>query len=468
MSLQSSKFTPSIFKASGEVTIGGKKIPYNTVCQDNVLVDEMGEDAGSVFTYSYFRSDVEDVVARPVVFFFNGGPGSGSLWLHAGLFGPIRMTFEDQEAVNVPQIAPYHAVDNDLCLLDICDLVFVDPVGTGWGRLLNKEAASRFYGMEEDAESLKVIIHMWLNRHKRWFSPKYILGESYGTIRAAMLSDRLGGQGAEMSAVGIDGIILLGNAIGNIDPILKFDAEPALLALPTMAAANWYHNDFDCELKSFVDECYDFCEKEYVLALYKGNNISEEEKQKIAERVSYYSGLSVKEILKQNLRPDMALSWQQLLEDKGLEIGRLDGRYTMPFGTRSGKEGVALSQYTPAFMATMCGPIKDSLNIDFEREYYAISRRDGFEWNYKHKSMPHECLASSMRRNQSLRIMFATGYYDMACQIGQARYLASHGGYPKERVEINEYPSGHMAYLGEESAKAFALDTRRFIEKTLK
>ncbi len=469
MSLQSAKFTPSVFESSGVVTIGGKKIPYNTVCQDNVLVDETGEDVGSMFTYSYFRSDVEDVASRPVVFFFNGGPGSGSLWLHAGLFGPIRMTFNNPDAVNVPQVAPFQTADNDLCMLDICDLVFIDPVGTGWGRLLKKEAGKRFYGLDEDAESFKLLIHMWLNRHKRWYSPKYLLGESYGTVRAGLLSDKLGGQGEELSAVGIDGIVLLGNAMGNVGPVLQFDAEPSVLALPTMAAANWYHNrdKMTLELKEFVDECYDFCENDYVLALFKGYTISDEEKQRIAEKVAHYSGLSVKEVLKQNLRPDMRLSWQQLLEDKGVEIGRLDGRYTMPFGPRSGKEGVALSQYTPAFMATMCGPIKDSLGIDFEREYYAISRRDGMEWSYKFKHLPYECLSASMRRNQNLRIMFATGYYDMACQIGQARYLATHGGYPKERVEITEYPSGHMAYLGEESAEAFATDVRNFIVKAL-
>ncbi len=467
MSLQSEKFTPSVFRASGVVTIGGQEIPYNSVCQDNVLFDEAGEETGSMFTYSYFRSDVADVSLRPVVFFFNGGPGSGSLWLHAGLFGPIRMTFADDEAVNVPQVAPFYTVDNHLCLLDICDLVFIDPVGTGWGRLLNKEAASTFYGMDEDAESFKVLIHMWLSRYKRWGSPKYLLGESYGTVRAALLSDKLGGQGKELSAVGLDGIILLGNAMGNAGPMLLFDAEPALLALPTMAAANWYHNRPAGELKAFVDECYAFCENEYVLALFKGDALCDSEKQRIAEKVAHFSGLSVKEILKQNLRPDMTLSWQQLLADRGLEIGRLDGRYTMPFGTRSGTEAVALSQYTPAFMSAMCGPIKDSLGIDFEREYYAITRRDGYEWKRESEHLPYECLASSMRRNQNLRVMFATGYYDMACQIGQARYLATHGGYPQERVEIYEYPSGHMAYLGEESAAAFAGDTRRFIEKTL-
>ena len=465
MSLQNAPFTPAVYESSGTVTIGGQKIPFTTVSQDNVLHDEKGSPIGTVFTYSYFRSDVEDNTNRPVMFFFNGGPGSGSLWLHAGLFGPLRMTFPDNtDAVNVAHVPPYHVVDNDLCLLDICDLVFFDPVGTGWGRLLDKEAADRFYGMDADAESLKVVIHSWLSRHKRWLSPKYILGESYGTIRAGMLADKLTGQGENLSAMGLNGVVLLGNAMGNLGPILEYDAEPALLALPSMAAANWYHNKLPGTLKEFVDSCYAFCEKEYVLALYQGTNIDDETKDAIAEKIAYFSGLTKKEVLKQNLRPDMPLSWKQVLEDRGLELGRLDGRFTLPFGTRTGEEGVALCQYTPAFMAAMCGPIKDSLNIDLEREYYAISRRDGYEWSYKSKRLPHESLAASMRRNPELRIMFATGYYDMACQIGQARYLASHGGYPKERVEINEYPSGHMAYLGEQSAAAFAGHVRAFIK----
>lgn len=465
MTLQNAIFSPETYKSNGTVLIKGEEIPYTTICQDNVLYDEEGQAAGSMFTYSYFRSDVSDVEKRPVVFFFNGGPGSGSLWLHVGLFGPQRMKFENEDAVNTPHIAPYYVENNELCLLDICDLVFIDPVGTGWGRLLNKDAADRFYGIDADAESFKTLIHTWLNRHKRWLSPKYLLGESYGTVRAGVLSDVLTGQGNEMNGVGLNGIILLGNAMGNLDKVLEFDAEPALLALPSMAAANWYHNDISGTLKEFVDSCYTFCESDYLLALFQGANLDEKTKNTIAEKVAYFSGLSKEEVLKQNLRPDMALSWQQVLADRGLELGRLDGRFTLPFGSRTGKEGVALTQYTPAFMAAMCGKIKDGLNIEFEREYYAITTRNGAQWNNQAKNRPSECLSASMRRNQELRIMFATGYYDMACQIGQARYLATHGGYPTDRVEINEYPSGHMAYLGEESAKAFANDVRAFIEK---
>ena len=463
MSLQNAPFAPEVYESSGKVTIVGKEIPYHTVSQDNVLYDEQGKAIGSMFTYSYFRSDVADNTNRPVVFFFNGGPGSGSLWLHVGIFGPLRMKFENPDAVNTPHIAPYYVENNELCMLDICDLVFIDPVGTGWGRLLDKDAAARFYGRDEDAESFKTLIHTWLHRYNRWLSPKYLLGESYGTVRAGLLADILTAQGNELNGIGINGIVLLGNAMGNTNTILEFDAEPSLLALPSMAAANWYHNDIPGTLKEFVDACYAFCEKDYVLALFQGHNLNDSERERIAEKVAYFSGLTKKEVLKQNLRPDMTLSWKQVLEDRGVELGRLDGRFTLPFGTRTGTEGVALTQYTPAFMAAMCGPVKQNLNITHEREYYAITRREGFQWNHVCKHPPYECLAAAMRRNAELRMMFATGYYDMACQIGQARYLASHGGYPKERVEINEYPSGHMAYLGEESAKAFADDVRTFI-----
>jgi len=463
MSLQNAIFEPGIYESTGSVTINGSKIPYKTVCQDNVLYDEAGQAIGSMFTYSYFRSDVENTDNRPVFFFFNGGPGSGSLWLHAGLFGPLRLSFENPEAVNTPHIPPYFVKENPWCMLDICDLVFIDPVGTGWGRLLNKDASERFYGMDEDAESFKVLIHTWLNRYNRWLSPKYLLGESYGTIRAGFLSDKLTGKSRDYSSVALNGIVLLGNAMGNVDNILKYDAEPALLALPSMAAANWYHNKIPGTLKDFVDSCFAFCEKDYVLALFSGTNLDESEFERIAEKAAYFSGLSKTEIIKQSLRPDMPLSWQQLLEDRGLELGRLDSRFTLPFGTRTGEEGVAITQYTPAFMAAICGPIKKSLNITHEREYYAISGFDKVEWKRESEMLAYECLAASMRRNPDLRVMFATGYYDMACQVGQARYLATHGGYPKERIEINEYPSGHMLYLGEESAKAFADDVRAFV-----
>ena len=466
MTFQSAVFSPGVYEAKGKVTINGQEIPFNVVSQDNVLYDEMGEAAGSIFTYSYFRSDVPEGSNRPVMFFFNGGPGAGSLWLHAGLFGPLRMVFPDnQDAVNVSHVPPYYVEDNGHCMLDICDLVFFDPVGTGWGRLLKKDAAKLFYGIDEDAESLKVVIHAWLNRYKRWASPKYILGESYGTVRAAVLADKLTGRGNELSSIAIDGIVLLGNAMGNSDSMLKFDMEPAVLALPSMAAANWYHNKLEGTLKDFVDACYEFCDRDYVVALFAGDALEASERDRIAEDVAHFSGLSKAEVLKQNLRPDMPLSWRQLLEDRGMELGRLDGRFTLPFGSRTGRgEGVALTQYTPAFMATICGPIKDALNITHEREYYAISGRDGADWNRKSKNLPYECLSASMRRNRDLRVMFATGYYDMACTIGQARYLARHGGYPQERVEINEYASGHMVYLGEVPAAEFARDVRNFIK----
>jgi carboxypeptidase C (cathepsin A) len=375
------------------------------------------------------------------------------------------MKFDDPDAVNAPHNPPYYVENNELCMLDICARVFIDPVGTGWGRLLNPEMASRFYGIDEDAESFKNLIHTWLGRHQRWTSPKYLLGESYGTVRASVLADKLTGRGKDLSSVGINGIVLLGNAMGETDyQERRYSTEAILLDLPSMAAANWYHNDIPGTLKEFVDACYEFCAKDFLLALYAGNTLPEDERKAIAAKVAYFSGLTEKEVLKQDLRPNMRLSWQQVLEDKGLEIGRLDGRYTLPYGSRSGKEGVALTQYTPVFMAAINGPIKQMLNITHDREYYAIAGLDKFAWNRKSEMPPYECLAASMRRNDKMRVMFATGYYDMACTIGQARYLATHGGYPAERVEINEYPSGHMAYLGEESAKAFAADVRAFIK----
>jgi len=469
MSLQNAPFAAGNYESSGVVTIYGKEIPYNTVCQDNLLYDENGKAIGTMFTYSYFRSDLEDVSQRPVVFFFNGGPGAGSLWLHAGLFGPLRMVFDNNdEAVNVPHVPPYYVKNNDWCLLDIADLVFIDPVGTGWGRLLDKEAAPRFFGIDEDAESFKVLIHAWVNRYKRWNSPKYLLGESYGTVRAAVISDVLTGQGRDLSSMGLNGIVLLGNAMGNADSMLRFAMETAILDLPTMAAANWYHNreryNLPGTLKEFVDSCYDFCDTDYVLALWAGSTLTPEEKDRIAEKVSYFSGVSKLDVVNQNLRPSMRQSWQQVIEEMGKEIGRLDGRYTLPYGSRSGREGVALTQYTPSFMAAINGPIKANLKIEHDREYYAIAHFDGVEWKRTSKNPPYECLAASMRRNPELRVMFATGYYDMACTIGGARYLAHHGGYPIERVEINEYASGHMVYLGEEPAQQFAEDVRAFIK----
>ncbi|MCL2006629.1 MAG: hypothetical protein FWG77_00955 [Treponema sp.] len=475
ITMQTEVFKAGQFEAEGKVALAnGKNIPFKSICADNLFHDDAEKPIGSMFSYSYFRSDIEDASERPVIFFFNGGPGSGSLWLHVGLFGPLRIKYDDPEAVNTPSIPPYNVANNELCLLDIADLVFIDPVGTGWGRLLDKDAGERFFGMDNDADCFNTLIQSWLSKYQRWQSPKYLMGESYGTNRAVLLAESLSGSSqGEFSSVGLNGLILLGNAIGQTEGVLSFDTvEPAVLALPSMAATNWYHNKIPGSLEDFIQKAYDFCEDEYLKALFKGATLSEAKRNSIAAKVAYFSGLKKETVIEMDLRPDKRKYLQHVLKDRGLEVGVYDSRFTLPLNKDSisdkmVRDDAAIAQYTPSFMAAISGTYKKLLGITHDRKYYAISNEVGKNWKRESSRSCAKSLAASMRRNPDLKVLFSSGAYDIQCQMGQARYLVNHIGLDLKRVKLTEYPSGHMVYLGETAAKAFADDIRAMVEGTL-
>jgi len=474
ITLQTEIFSAGYFEAEGSVKLAdGQKIDYKSVCQDNLFYDAEGKPIGTMFTYSYFRKGIKDPANRPVVFFFNGGPGSGSIWLHAGLFGPIRVKYDNPEAVNTPSVPPYRVENNELCLLDIADLVFIDPVGAGWGRLLDKDAGEKFWGMDNDADSFNSLIHSWLGKYNRWHSPKFLVGESYGTNRAALLAESLSGSSqGEFSSISVNGLVMLGNAIGTGN-VFNFDTtEEALLSLPSMAATNWYHNKIEGTLEEFVEKCYDFCATEYVTALFKGDRMTEAEKNTLAEKIAYFSGLKKETVIEHNLRPKKWEYLKLVLKDRGLEVGVYDSRFTLPLNPDYTQENMvrddaAIAQYTPSFMAAMNGDFKKMLGITHDRKYYAISREVSKNWKRECSRSCAKSLAASMRRNPELKVLFSSGTYDIQCQMGQAKYLVEHIGLDLDRVKMSEYPSGHMAYLGEPSAKLFAGDVRAMIDGTL-
>ncbi len=468
MPIFNEQFTASIFESEGHVHINGQNIPYKTVCQDNVFYNEDGKAIGSIFSYTYLRSDVADAEKRPVAFIFNGGPGSGSLWLHVGIFGPQRLIYNgNPEGINMSGSLDYQLINNDLCMLDICDLVFIDPVGTGYGRLLDKDAAERFYGYEEDANAVATFIHMWMSKFGRWHSPHYLIGESYGTLRAALLAEVLTGNGKDdFSLTQIDGLVLIGNAIGKTNDILSYQAEPALLALPCMAATHWYHHLQDkCTVEEFVEESYDFCAKEYAAALYMGSVLPKDRFDAIAEKLVYFTGLDMDYIVESELRPDMKEFMRRVVRKEGLEVGLYDSRFTLPLNKNGGgfNDDPAIVQYAPSYMAAICGPVSKALGITFERKYLGISGSVGEKWKRSAKRSPAECLDASMRRCPKMKLMFSSGMYDLICQMGQARYLATHLHLDMSRVTIREHQSGHMSYLGEDSAKRLADDVRAMI-----
>lgn len=470
--LKTDVFTPSRFNGEGTITLRGVKVPYRTVSEDNVFYDNDGKPIASIFSYSYFRSDVEDTKSRPVLFAFNGGPGTSSMMLHVGLLGTKRIKYRDIDDDSLP-LPPYESCDNEQCLLDVADLVLVDPVGTGFGRLLDESKKDLFYGIEPDAEAILTFIQAWLARYNRWQSPKYLVGESYGCTRASTVAGR-GSLGASDRAFSVpfDGIVMIGNTV----TVGKYFADkkpvyPAVLAFPTLAAVNWYHNHpSDQTVEEFVAEAKRFADTEYLLALYRGRSLDAETREHIIGRVIYYTGVSREYLERRGLVVDDVEYRREVIRHKGRSVARLDGRITRPlysplideqeWGPRDdGSQG----KYDPFFQSVLCGEVFPLLGIKWDRNF-VNSASMYRNWNNDIKGQnTSQSLATAMRRVPNMRTFFINGWYDICTQIGILYYTLDHSDLPRDRVFVKGYKAGHMTYLGEDNIQAVADDMRAFI-----
>ena len=316
----------SRFESQGSVVLNGQTIPYRTVSEDNFFVDEEGQPTATIFSYAYFRSDVADPATRPVLFAYNGGPGCSSLWIHAGLFGPRRVKLEDE--LHLPTVPPFELEDNPHCLLDLCDIVLVDPVGTGFGRLIQEKARAEFYDADGDVKAMAMFIEQWLTRYNRRNSPILLAGESYGTGRSALLAAELLGAGPvkpDTLGLSVSGIMLLGSTFFEANP-----AEPSAVNLITMAATNHYHHpEGKPDRDAFIAQAFDFAKTEYLSALFQGDALPEAKQAAIAEKLTYFTGIETEFWIRHHLRIDMQKEFAHLLlKDQGLAVGFYDGRYT--------------------------------------------------------------------------------------------------------------------------------------------
>jgi carboxypeptidase C (cathepsin A) len=328
---------------------------------------------------------VTDQSKRPVTFIFNGGPGSASVWLHMGMFGP-QLVKVNSDAKEDDGAAPYNLEANNKGLFDLTDFVFIDPVGTGYSRVVGKGKEEDFWGLNEDANSIAKFMRQWITDHNRWFSPKYMAGESFGTTRAVAVANALEGAGQNMS---INGLILISQALDYAGSTSKHDNITSYLTyLPSMAATAWYHKKAGAgkTLESFLEECRDYTYNLYAPALYKGSLLSEIEKENVAEKLSYFTGLNKDYILKSDLRILMHRFQKQLLADQGLAVGRLDGRFM-------GNEVDQLSesphlgdpasyQISSAYTAASNYYYASTLKVKMDRPYLT-SNRIGSRWNWK-------------------------------------------------------------------------------------
>ena len=463
------------FVAEHRVTIGGRVVHYRSEVAEQVLPGPDGKPAASVYTISYLRTDLSGDQARPVLFAFNGGPGSSSLWLHLGLLGPRRIAL-GADPLRPSTTPPFEWVDNAESPLDVADIVLIDPPGTGMSRVLKDGNPAQFYSAQGDAAATVQVIEDWIRQHHRWNAPKYLLAESYGTVRAALVARLLAGgptETGDMDAVTLNGVVLLGQALDLRDAgDLQF-----VTALPSLAATACFHGRAHpgCDPVAQASAARRFAASEYLTALYQGARLGAAEKVAVADALSSLMGLAPEVIERHDLRITDAEFAKLLLADQGLQLGMYDARYTLP-SVSSGKDPVAddpaMGQYAPAFVAGFKQYLYDNLRVHGAPAYRAIAFRDvNARWNYGlGPGVPPDQdfaldLAIAMRRNPALRLMVGCGLYDLVTPMGKAEYTITHAGIPLDRTSFHVYPSGHMAYLGDAARRRLAADLRAFIQR---
>jgi len=448
----------------------GKKISYRADAGETLLKNKKGEVTARVFATSYIKDNVSDVTKRPIAFFYNGGPGSSSVWLHMGVLGPKRVDIPSDAKDD--GAAPYPIKHNPKSLLDVTDMVFIDPVGTGYSKVAGVGKGKDFWGVTEDAKSLAQFIRIWLTKHDRWNSPKFIGGESYGTTRSAALINQLEGGYGDVS---INGIILISTILDFTVRAYDPGNEMAYMAyLPTMAATAHYHHKAGNNLKlaDFVQQAREFAQGKYITALLKGNALSTKEHNAIRQKLAYFTGLSEQYLDLANLRVSYQRFSKELLRDKGLSIGRLDSRFKGKDFDNAGEtpdNDPSFYGIDGAYTAAINEYLRKDLKVKINREYNIIGLDGKWNWDisngYRNPYLnvaPY--IGKAMRENKHLRVFNAAGYYDFATPLMGAEYSLNRNGIDEKRVTKKYYEAGHMMYIHHPSLNKLVSDIRAFIK----
>ena len=448
-------------------TFGGQRIAYTATAGETFLRAEDGTPRAAIFSVSYVREPRDP--NRPVTFLFNGGPGSGSVWLHMGAFGPRRVAIPSNGTDD--GAPPYPIVDNPDSLLDVTDLVFIDPVGTGFSHALGETNPQDYWGVTRDAQSIAQFIRLWLNENGRWNSPKYLGGESYGTTRSAAVLNQLEGQ---YNDVALNGVIL-------ISTVLDFGAgadTPGnemthILNLPSMAATALYHGKAQApSVEAFVEEARRFAIGPYAHALLQGQALGAEERASVRRELARFTGLSEQYLEQADLRVTPSRFYKELLRDRGLTIGRLDSRYTGRDHDNAGEE----PDNDPSFFGIDAGytaavnqHLRETLGFRTDRSYVTIGSVQPWDWRLGQGRDSDAYLnvtpyiGRALRENSGLRIFVGQGYYDFATPFFAAEYALSRTGIPQDRIHYRYYGSGHMMYVRDDDRVALSRDVREFI-----
>ena len=452
---------------SQELALPDTTLEYTTHSGAIPLTDEFGETEAEIFFTAYTLAGASAL--RPLIFVFNGGPGSSSVWLHMGAVGPQRVVMEPDGFQPPP---PYRLQPNAYTWLDRADLVFIDPVGTGFSRAIDEEKDKKFLSFKGDIQSVGEFIRLYLTRYQRWTSPLYLAGESYGTTRAAGLASHLVDLG-----INFNGIILISNAM-DLRPVFfgRGDDLPFSLFIPTYTAAAWYHKKLDSELQAkpltdLLKQVEAWSERDLTLALMQGDRLPEDDRQTIATTLARYLGVDIDFVLGSNLRINISRFCKELLRSENRSIGRFDARYT-------GIEALAVSEspdFDPSvyaieapFTTTFNDYVRRNLGIETDLSYVILSMAVNQAWQWENGRLPTtaSALREAIAKNPFMKVFVAQGYYDLATPHLATDYTLSHMHLDRalrDNIQVKCYEGGHMFYLDETCLVAFKADIDGFL-----
>jgi carboxypeptidase C (cathepsin A) len=450
----------SAITRQGQVTIRGERVPYTVTTGTQPVWDEAGQPIASVFYVYYERSDIRDRTRRPLMISFNGGPGSASVWMHIGYTSPKLLAIDPE---GFP-VQPYGVRDNPESILDVADIVYVDPVNTGFSRILNDAERGQFFGVNEDIGYLARWIDTFVSREGRWLSPKFLIGESYGTTRVAGLAGRL--QGGHWMY--LNGVILVSPTGLGVD---RDGPVGDALMLPHYAATAWYHRALDAELQArdledLLAEVETFTLDEYLPALSRGGSLTTERRAELARRIARYAGLDPDFVMGYSLAPPVSAFRKELLRDRGLTVGRLDARYRGVDRMDAGESydyDPALTAWNHAFAPAINHYLRRDLGWDTDLQYWVFG--PVHPWN-RSGDETGEALQEAMAQNPFLHVMVQSGYFDGGTDYFGAQYTMWNmdpAGRFQDRMRFHGYRSGHMMYLRQEDLGPSNRDIRDFI-----
>lgn len=458
-----------------QVKVGGRTLSYSVTTGTLPIKSATGEVEARIFFMAYVADRPGPPAERPLMFSFNGGPGSSSVWLHLGALGPRRVKMMEDGAMPAP---PYRLVDNEATWLDQTDLVFIDPVGTGYSRPARPELGAKFWGVQGDLDSVGEFVRLYLTRYQRWGSPLFLVGESYGTTRAAGLAGLLVEKG-----IAFNGVLLVSSILNfQTARFQRGNDTPYPLFLPTYAATAWYHKRLPADLQSkdlraFLDEVRAYASGEYHAALAKGDRLTPAERGAVAETLARYTGLSRTWVERADLRIEIQRFCKELLRDQDRTVGRLDSRFT-------GIDDVAVAErpefdpsmaaIRPPYTAAFNDYVRRDLRYESDLPYHILGGGIGtWDWGSAGNGYVDtaEALRQAFSKNPHMRVFVASGYYDLATPFFATEYTLAHMGLDptqRARVSTKEYEAGHMMYIHEKELARLKADVTAFLAEALR